>query len=214
MLRLLTPQVNPVGGLRFVDPDTQYQYNKPYRSFEDLETHVQSHRKQNKLPPIDDFRKVWEHWICHQFGMETKCCEVTADISRTFEQYIQGAKAYVRRMQSSEELVSKETAEKRAATCIDCDQNLVNIGHRMSQFYTDRYMKHQVGKSKTDYDKKLFTCKICTCLLRSKVHYPASEVASSLSDTEVGRLSREPRSLKNGQPLKCWQLTALEETRK
>lgn len=213
MLRLLNAQVGPVGGIRFIDPDTQFEYSKPYRNFEELEAHVIDHRTQNKLPLIDDFRQVWENWICHQFGMEDKCCPVDSDIERTFEQYIAGAKAYVRRLFSKEKFVTPQDAEKRAAICVDCNQNLVNIGHRMSQFYTDRFMLHQTGGKKTPLDDKLHTCKICTCLLRSKVHYPAKEVAESLSDTEIGRLSREPRSLKNGQKLRCWQLDALEESR-
>lgn len=213
MLRLLNPNVGPVGGIRFIDPDTQFQYNKPYQNFEELEAHVKEFRDQNKLPPIEDFRQVWENWICHEFGMEKNCCPVSADVERTFEQYIAGATSYVRRLFSKEKFVKASDSEKRASRCVDCNQNVANIGHRMSQFYTDRFMLHQTGGKRTSQDKKLFTCKICTCLLRSKVHYPAKEVAASLSDTEVGRLAREPRSLTNGQPLRCWQLDCIEEAK-
>lgn len=213
MLRLLNPNVGPVGGIRFVDPDTKFEYNKPYRTFEDLAAHVKQYRDQNKLLPIEEFRAVWENWICHEFEMEKNCCVVSADIERTFEQYIAGAKAYVRRLFSKEKFVSKEIADRRAGICVDCTQNLHNIGHRMSQFYTDRFMLHQTGGKRTKHDDKLFTCKICTCLLRSKVHYPIKEVAESLSDTEVGRLNREPRSISTGQKLQCWQSVAVEEAR-
>lgn len=213
MLRLLNPGVNPVGGIHFVDPDTQFAYSKPYRNFEELEDHVKQHRDQNKLPPIESFREVWENWVCNEFGMEDKCCPVTADIERSFEQYVQGAKAYVRRLFSKEKFVKAADAEKRAALCIDCNQNLVNIGHRMSQFYTDRFMLHQTGGKRTSLDAKLYTCKVCTCLLRSKVHYPASEIAASITDTELGQLNRLPKSITTGRPIKCWQAQCVEETR-
>jgi len=213
MLRLKSPHIGPVGGIRFVDPDTKFEYNKEYKTVEELEAHVKEHRDQNKLPPIEDFRQVWENWICYEFEMDAKCCPVAEDIKRSFEQYAAGAKAYVRRLLSKEKFVKQDVAEKRAATCVDCNQNLANIGHRMSQFYTDRFMRHQVGNRFTSLDKQLYTCKICTCLIRSKVHYPSKEVAESLSDTEVGRLTREPRSLSNGQKLRCWQSECVEEAR-
>lgn len=213
MLRLLNPDIGPVGGYRFIDPDTHFVYDKGYSNFEELEKHVSEYRKQNKLSKIEEFRSVWEHWICNEFGMESKCCGVSADIERSFEQYLSGAKAYVRRLLSKSNFVTKEQAEARAAVCVDCDQNLANIGHRMSQMYTDRFMIHQTGGKRTSFDSKLFTCKICTCLLRSKVHYPSKEVAASLSDTEVGKLTRTPRSVSTGHPLKCWQVTALEESK-
>lgn len=213
MLQLINPKVGPVGGIRFVDPDTQFAYDRLYRNFEELEAHVTQHRDQNKLPPIEDFRRVWENWICNEPGMEGKCCPVSADIERSFEQYVAGAKAFVRRAFSKNKLASAIDAEKRAARCADCTQNLANIGHRMSQFYTDKFMLHQTGGKRTSLDSRLYTCKICTCLLRSKVHYPAKEVAASLSDTEVGRLSREPKSISTGQPLRCWQLDCVDEVR-
>lgn len=214
MLRLLNPANGPVGGYRFIDPDTNFVYSKAYKTFDELAAHVKVYRDQNKLLPIESFREVWENWICNQFGMEGKCCPVEADIQRSFEQYISGAKAYVRKLISNEKFVSKETAERRAATCVDCNQNLANIGHRMSQFYTDKFMMHQTGGKRTSHDDKLFTCKLCTCLIRSKIHYPSREIAASLTDTDIGRMSREPKSLRNGQPLRCWQLLALEESKK
>lgn len=213
MLKLLNPHVNPAGGLRFVDPDTDYEYSKPYETFEQLEAHVQEYRKQNKLPPLDEFRQVWENWICQEFGMETRCCPVGEDIKRNFEQYMKGAKAWIRTIFKKEKWVSQEEANRRAAVCVNCNQNLINIGHRMSQFYTDKFMRHQVGNRKTPSDNKLYTCKICTCILRSKVHYNSKEVSDSLTSTEIGRLSYEPKDVSTRRPVKCWQLQTVEENK-
>lgn len=146
--------------------------------------------------------------------MEKRCCPVSADIARTFEQYVKGAKAWIRTAFKKEKWVGQQQADQRAAVCADCTQNLVNIGHRMSKFYTDQFMIHQTGGKKTPFDNKLFTCKICTCLLRSKVHYSTEEVAKSLTDTELGQLSRLPKSIVNGQPIRCWQRLAFEEYNK
>lgn len=213
MLRLLNSSVGPVGGFRFIDPDNGFSYDRGYRTFEELASHIEEHRKQNKLPPIESLREVWENWICQEFGMEKNCCAVSADISRTFDQYVSGAKALVRRALSSDPFVSPGEAEVRSSICVDCNQNLANIGHRMSQMYSDNWMVHQIGNRATSQDSKLFTCKVCTCLLRAKVHYPDAEVAASLSDTDIGRLHREPKSLRTGQHLDCWQLHSLNATK-
>lgn len=203
----------PVGGFRFVDPDTKFEFNRQYRTFEELSAHVFEYRKQNKLPEIEEFRKVWEHFICHEFGMEKMCCNVDADIERSFEQYLSGARFFVRKIFKGSEFVSQEIAESRAKVCDDCNQNRVNIGHRMGQMYTDAMMGYMTKGKKTSLDNELKTCNICTCLLRPKVHFPSKEVAESLSDAEVGRLTREPKSLKTGRHLQCWQLAAVEEAK-
>lgn len=213
MLRLLNSHTHPVGGIRFVDPDTDFLYNRPYRSFEELASHVEEYREQNKLTPIENLREVWENWVCQEFGMEKKCCPVSEDIKRNFEQYVKGAKAWIRTLLKKDKWVAQEEAERRAAICADCNQNLINIGHRHSQFYSDRFMAYQTGGRKTKNDAKLYTCKVCTCLLKSKVHYQDNEVASSLTDAEVGKLMREPKHLSNNTPLKCWQLEALEKSK-
>lgn len=213
MLKLLNSHTHPVGGIRFIDPDTDFTYNRSYKSFEELEAHVIEYREQNKLPPIDNLREVWENWICQEFGMEGKCAPVGENIKRTFEQYIKGGRAWIRTLLKKDKWVSQEEAEKRAATCADCNQNLVNIGHRHSQFYTDKFMQYQTGGRKTKNDVKLYTCKVCTCLLRSKVHYQDDVVAESLSDTEVGKLMREPKHLSTKAPLRCWQVNSLEKNK-
>lgn len=213
MLRLLNPNVAPVGGYRFVDPDSGFVYTKEYRTFEDLASHVKTYREQNKFLPLDDFRRVWENWICQEFGMERSCCPVEADIARNFEQYLSGAKAFVRRIVSKETLVTQKVAERRASTCVDCDKNQANMGHRMAQLYSDKVMGHMTKGKSTSLDTKLFTCAVCTCILRPKVHFPSKEVAESLSDTDIGRLNREPKSLSTGKHLHCWQLDAVEEVK-
>ena len=106
--------------------------------------------------------------------------------------------------------VRKEIAESRAKICSDCQENLVNIAHRHAQAYTDGLMLKEVGGRKTSLDTKLFTCRLCTCVLRAKVHYRSGMVAEGLSQKLVARLKTIPKTL-SGKPLRCWQLTAYEK---
>jgi len=210
MQKLIHPNIKPLGGYRFKDPDTGFDYNLKYRTFEELEQHVIRYRAQNSLGRIDNFRTVWEAYVCANTpGMRAKCCDVAENVKRSFEQYWSGAKAFIRSVIKGEEaFVEPDVAEERAKKCIDCNQNVRNIGHHHAQFYSDGFIRRQVGSRKTSVDDKLFTCKVCTCILKGKVHYNNEIVAEALSETELGRLMREPRSNSTGKRLNCWQLRA------
>lgn len=214
MFRLLNKDISPVGGIRFIDPDTGFNYNRNYTTISDLEKHVSQYRLQNHLEPIGNFRDVWENWICQEPNMDKKCCPVAEVVKRSFAQYFQGGKIWVRTKLKGTlaRFVKREVADQRAKVCIDCRSNLQNIGHTMANYYADNFIAAQVGQRKTDYDSKLFTCRICTCLLRSKVHYPSEDVGKSLTLVDIGRLTREPRTI-SGKPLRCWQLDAIDKAK-
>lgn len=211
MLRLIKPDYAPIGGYRFVDPDTNYPFKQNYPTFEQLEAAIIQYRNNNKLPPIEELRSVWENWMCQQPGMKSKCCGVTAQIARNFEQYMKGALAWVKTAVKKEKFVAQEVAETRAKCCAECNQNVRNIGHSHSQYYTDSWMRSQVGNRTTTKDADLLTCKICTCILRSKVHYADSTVKDSLTATELVQLKRLPKNINTGQPIKCWQVSLGEK---
>lgn len=215
MLKFVRPDISPIGGYTFQDPDTKHNYGR-HASFQDLERHVQAYRAQNNLPEIEKFRVVWEHYVCANTPeMKTRCCPVSANIKRNFQQYWSGAKAYVKAMfHGDDSFVEQEEANARASVCASCTSNLKNIGHNLAQFYSDKFMRSQIGVRKTEYDAKLFTCRECTCLTRSKVHYSDELVADSLTPQEIGRLATNPRHTKTGGPLRCWQLDAIEQARK
>jgi hypothetical protein len=209
--KLVSPQIAPIGGFRFVDPDDGYVYNNVYRSFDDLETHVQTYREQNKLPRIPKFREVWEAYVCANVpGMEGRCCAVEESVKRSFTQFFQGGKAFVKAlMQGTGAFVDQLTADRRSSICADCNQNVRNIGHSHSQFYTDKWISSQVGARRSKNHGKLNTCKVCTCILKAKVFYNDEIVADSITNQELVQLTRLPRDAA-GRHLKCWQLTALE----
>lgn len=214
MLKFLKPNTVPIGGYTFKDPDTGFDYGK-HANFDSLEAHVDTYRQQNSLEAIEHFRTVWEAYVCSNVPqMQSRCCPVTEAVQRKFTHYWSGAKAYIKATFMQEDsFVPQEEAEKRAARCADCTQNVKNIGHSHSQFYSDKFMRAQVGDRKTPYDKELFTCRICTCLNRAKVHYRDDIVADSLKPSEIARMRTAPRNVKTGGLLRCWQVDAADNTR-
>lgn len=207
MRKLINPQIAPVGGYRFIDPDTGFAYDRKYASLEELSNHVQQYREANGLPRIEKFQAVWEAYVCANVPqMDGRCCPVGEDISRKFTQYWAGAKAYVKAaIAGAAAFVSQEEADRRAAICAGCSENVRNYGHSHAQFYSDKFIQGQIGNRKSAYHDKLHTCRVCTCILKAKVFYDPNIVASSLSDTEVGSLMRKPVDA-NGRRIKCWQL--------
>lgn len=213
MKKLVNPQITPIGGFRFVDPDTGFHFNQSYKSFEELEAAVQSYRQANGLPRISKFRAVWEHYVCENVpGIKGRCCQVAQKVKRSFEQYWAGGKSFVKAiMRGEDSFVDQRTADRRGAVCKECDQNVVNIGHNHTQLYSDGFIRAQVGNRKSKYHEDLHTCKICTCILKAKVFYNDDIVAGSLTDQEIVQLTRTPRD-NSGRHLRCWQLQALKKS--
>lgn len=214
MLKFIKTTTVPIGGYTFKDPDTGFDFGK-HKTFDSLELHVHTYREQNRLDEISEFRTVWEAYVCSNIPQMRKlCCPVAESVKRKFTQYFSGAKAYIRAaFMQDDAFVDQETADYRASVCGDCTNNVRNIGHSHSQFYTDKFMRAQVGARKTPYDKDLFTCRICTCLNRAKVHYRDDIVADSLKSSEIARMRTTPRSVSTGTPLRCWQLEAVDNVR-
>lgn len=203
----------PSCGFTFRDPDTGKEFKaRNYKCFEDLEYHVSNYRSQNNLPPIENFRAVWEHYVCMNYPSEkNNCCPVEDTVSRTFKQYVVGGLAYVKSIfqKQEEKFVEKEEAERRTDLCLRCKYNLKNYGHSFSQYYTDKMMAKSVGTRRVDRWAELYTCKGCSCILNSKVWFSDKIVGGSL-------LKRDLETLKGAKdyyerPIKCWQVEAWEK---
>lgn len=209
MKRFVNPQIAPIGGFQFVDPDTGQVFRAA--TYTDLETQVQTYRQQNNLPRIPKFRVVWEHYSCENVpGMLSRCCDVADAVKRTFGQYFRGGKSYVRALLKGETaFVDQIVADRRAAICKQCDQNVVNYGHSNSQYYSDKFIKRQIGSRRSKFHDDLHTCKICSCILKAKVFYNDDIVAGSITDSELVQLTKKPKDT-SGRHLKCWQLQALQ----
>lgn len=206
----------PSCGFSFRDPDTGKEFRGTnYKCFEDLEYHVQAYRRQNNLPPIENFRSVWEHYVCMNYSVEKKnCCPVEDNVARTFKQYVSGGLAYIKSIFQKEEekFVDKEEAERRTDLCLKCKNNVKNYGHNFARYYTDKMMASSVGNRKVDRWAELYTCKGCSCILNSKVWFSDKIVGGSLLKRDLATLQKATDY--SNKPLKCWQVEAWEKLQK
>jgi hypothetical protein len=216
MKRLIDRMKNPPGGFRFVDPDNGYKYPR-VESMDKLLVHIKTYRAQNKLEPIQRLTTMVECWLCDQPGMESYCIDVGGP--RTFQQYLEGARAgaqialnRVGMMMglSRSPFTSQTVAEKRAATCVRCRYNVQNEKDSKARRYTDEFVASLVGARHTSEDGKLFSCSVCSCPLRPKVHVSDKIIQERMNANERYRFPNgEPG--KDGKPLYCWQVRPITE---
>ena len=214
MLKLLDEKLTPPGGWRFIDPETGYDFpglKERYASLDALVEHVDRFRAQNGLDPLPDTRSIVIHYMCTQANVAHRCTEVPTP--RTISQYIAGFRAALKMItrHKSRAYVLPFVAEKRAAICVRCPFNKVNNEHHALGKYADKTVRAIVGDRTTSKDGQLFSCSICTCPLRSKVHVAQDIVESSLSPGERARLPQGLPGL-DGQPIYCWQVRPVEES--
>lgn len=204
MKKLLDEKITPPGGWRFVDPESGFRF-KDY-SLDELVTHVDEYRAQNKMDPLPDTRAIVMHYICSQKKSGERCVAVRA-MTRSLSQYLSGMNAALKMVlrRPSRGFVLQNTAEARAAICVRCPYNKINQNHKSLGNYADRAVQAIVGARTTPFDGRLFSCSICTCPLRSKVHVAQDIVESSLSQRERVRLPNGLPGL-DGELLYCWQI--------
>lgn len=71
------------------------------------------------------------------------------------------------------DLVDQDTAEKRAACCVACPNNVPIKGCMGCSGLIPKLLKLVKG-AKTTHDNNLRGCSVCGCQLKAKVHLPAS----------------------------------------
>lgn len=209
MRQLKDPNLTPPGGWRFIDPNTGYEFSRNYRNLHQLLLHVKQYRALNKLDPIPELRHAVEHYICNRPGTAGACRDYIP--KRTVARYLRGgvalAETTARRITGRKAFESQDIADKRAAVCIRCPNNIPNPEHS----YADDVAARVVGARKTAVDNKLFSCGICTCPLRSKVHLLQSTATRSLTDEERALLPAGLPGL-DSQPLYCWLTHPVSES--
>lgn len=205
---LKSTDISPPGGWRYKDPDTGFDYNQAYSSFSDLAAHVVRYRAQNKLDPIPDLPNILSQWLCAQPNMERYCKNVFT--KRTVGQYVRGLGAAAKMAGASKKIYApQEVAEKRAAICVNCEYNKPSEDDSKARHYTDEYVQKIVGNRRTALDGKLFSCEICTCPLRSKVHISQKIVEESVTVSERYKLPSGLPGL-DGDPIYCWQINPIK----
>jgi len=205
MKLLLDTKKTPPNGWRYVDPDTGFKFRKRYNSLEELVEHVQNYRDHNGFAKIPKLTFVIQDWLCSQPNMEKFCQEVSVK-DRSLSQYLRGAKAAAKVFLGGDKaFVSEEEAEARASLCAKCRHNKRNSSDSKLRHYTDEYVQDIVGDRKTSVDAKLFSCEICSCALRPKVHISQEIVEDSLSVNERRALEMGIWDV-YGKLFDCWQV--------
>lgn len=82
--------------------------------------------------------------------------------------------------------VSQEEAEERASICASCPNNVSgDFGCGNCSAKVNQAISIIGGKRTTKLDDKLFSCGICSCQLKSAVHFPVSSQRDNLTDDMV-----------------------------
>lgn len=135
-----------------------------------------------------DLSPGWEDRVCN------KVCE-----DPTMSSCCSGGPGYTRKIMSGDlrrflvvvtkwvkgggQLVDRSLAEKRAAICAECPQNVPVRGCMGCSGVIPKLLK-LVGDSTTSLDDKLQGCNVCGCQLKAKVHLPAEVMVDGPDDAD------------------------------
>jgi len=203
----------PVGGWRYTDPDTGYAFNERYSGLTELTGRVKQYRLFNELEPIPNLSLVIEDWLCGQPKMGAHCRDAKV-VSRTLRQYLKGAQASAKMLAAGEKAyVSQQVADARAEVCVGCRFNKKIDKHSRLQRYTDKYVRSMVGDRKTSFDDKLYSCEVCSCPLRAKVHVSQKITQESLTLKERKILNIPLLGFDGKTKFYCWQMKSVKLTK-
>jgi len=155
------------------------------RSYNNLVSKVWNHRLANAgLDVGSDWREKFDHDLIIQNGlMGTQWCETLewypekstsplgiGDIFR----FISSAARF---LSSGLATVDQEEANRRAAICATCPENVTLDGCAGCHGFAGLLARVK-GNLGTDRDAQLNSCKICKCALQLKVHVPLSSISN------------------------------------
>lgn len=189
------------------------RYNRYFaaKNREDLIQKVTNYELANGHDPTEDLEGDIEDWLCGQPGMERRCLAIV-NRARSVMEYAAGGIAHLKaKVMGERAFVDEQTAARRAKVCLNCPKNTINAKDSRLQLYTDQAMLKDIGERKTPHDKLLYTCEICSCILRAKVHFSREIVLGSISNRVRLRLPNGKIRGKDGKPLTCWQLVEPRE---
>jgi hypothetical protein len=107
----------------------------------------------------------------------------------------------LKRFFGSDERVPQELAEKRAAICVTCTENVSRTDCTSCNLSSLRNaIVKIIGSRKTSFDDRLQVCRVCICEVRAKVHLPLSRLEKLSTESELEQL-----------PAHCWQRTERNE---
>lgn len=222
MKRLIDPSKNPPN-MRFIDPDTGYRYERPYRNIDDLLAHINQYRTANGKDPIPQARLVVEDYICSQPGSARHCRSYNeAERHRTLREWRRGGKAYLQSKiikltrGDDSQFVDETQAQKRADICIRrCPFNMKFVNRSALEHHADQaQIRDLEGRALPPATElNLHGCLVCGCNLKSKVWYSRKIIDTANADLNDQELADLPDSAKknikakdDAQFFDCWML--------
>jgi len=182
--------------IKFKDPDTGHHYYAKTRG--ELVQKIVNYRAQNELDPIESLDIVLEDYLCSLPENKHLCASHV--LERGFMGYVKGGVNLLMNM-LFKNYVSQEEANRRAEICKSCEENVSPEPEKLSSFrrWTDDIAYNSVGERSTPYDADLYTCNVCTCVLRTKVW-----------NAEIVKESKETN---DRFPNHCWAKRAAAEAK-
>lgn len=189
---------------------------EPQNTFEDtdinrLMARVVQFRFENSLPDILYLKEVILHFT--MMSDETHApyrefYETSPEVHLSAKQFAKSALAFVKAntiYSESELFVTKDIAEKRALTCLNCPRNLKTVNGRGVSSPTLAQSKFcQLAKERTtDFDGALGVCGQCQCMNRCKIHFTYKFIEDASTVQLMQQFRQEYVGL-NGKPMKCW----------
>lgn len=123
-------------------------------------------------------------------------------MSRSLAQHWHGTLAYTKVLAleaaGKPVLVPPMEAEKRAVICVECPKNNLKPKKSRLELAEDALMIRMADGRRTQVDKKLGSCMVCTCNLKALVHVVPSIATMGLNKTSLAKY-----------PEHCWKRTLL-----
>ena len=190
LLAVLNRVKCPPGGWSWTDPDTNVKIQT--LAYVDLIRQVEAYFDANKLPKVENWRAVVDDEICRQNGIEDSHCgepakpaPIPPERALQPQDLLNFLKTVRQWASKGFSFVSSAEAERRAAICATCPQNIAVPGCTGCQGILNyvretlnRRANHRGLEPKvTSKDDQLQNCGVCGCVLEVKVHLPL-EVAT------------------------------------
>lgn len=192
-----TPPAGWCGGWCYRMPETGQDFG-PYPDTGSLLDALRaSYRANGYTAPFDLLARV-EAYACAQVpdqctGSEPAAPTLGALGHITYHMVAHGTK----RLLGIDERVSAEQAERRAAVCVTCTENVPRTDCTNCNLQTLRDLVNKiVGGRKTPHDESLHVCRACLCELKSKVWLPLARLEAMSTVAEREHL-----------PAHCWMRT-------
>ena len=192
MKELIPTTIVPPGGLSYTQKETGQVIEAS--NIRQLVDNVIAHRRANTLPvPFNINDEV-----------ESQVCESRPELCRDFSPKVVNHRPVTLQMvlritrtmiKAGFKRVSQKTADERATTCSDCEDNIIPQGCTgCNSSAIKKAVVFLVGDNKTPHDSQLNSCKHCGCFNAAQVWIPLKALQATITENENESL-----------PEHCWK---------